>query len=107
MPFLKKLKRSVNYKDQLHLIDVIQNNLEQVVTTYGRSNKLSSICQKLTPAELQVASMVRQGLPTKLIATTLQLSSGTIGIHRKNIRKKLGLNGGNDSLYGFLSTLDE
>ncbi len=107
IPFLKKLKKSVNYKDQLHLIDIIQNNLEQVVTTYGRSNKLSNICQKLTPAEIQVASMVRQGLSTKMIATTLQLSSGTIGIHRKNIRKKLGLNGGTDSLYSFLSTLDE
>ena len=107
MPFLKKLKKNVNYKDQLHLIDVIQNNLEQVVTTYGRNNKLSNICQKLTPAEIQVASMVRQGLSTKMIATTLQLSSGTIGIHRKNIRKKLGLNGGTDSLCSFLSTLDE
>jgi len=107
MPFLKKLKKNVNYKDQLDLIDIIQNNLEQVVATYGRNNKLSSVCQKLTPAELQVASMVRQGLSTKIIATTLQLSSGTIGIHRKNIRKKLGLNGGTDSLYIFLSVLDE
>ncbi|MCX7068344.1 MAG: PAS domain S-box protein [Methylococcales bacterium] len=107
MPFLKKLKKNALTRDQAHLIDIIQNNLEQVVISYGRNNKLSSIYQKLTPTEIQVASMIRQGLSTKLIATTLQLSAGTVGIHRKNIRRKLALNGCNDSLYSYLAALDE
>jgi PAS domain S-box-containing protein len=107
LPFLKKLKRQVSHKDQVHLIDVVQNNLQQLVTSYGRDTRLSCIYQKLTPSEIQVASMIRQGLSTKMIAMTLQISTGTIAIHRKHIRKKLGLNGCDDNLYSYLLSLDE
>lgn len=106
-PFLAKLRKQIFHKDHVYLLDVIQNNLHQLVLSYGRDSRLSSIYQKLTPSEIQVSSMIRQGLSTKTIAATLQLSPGTIGIHRKHIRKKLGLNGSNDSLYGYLLTLDE
>ncbi|MFI3190963.1 hypothetical protein BCS42_13005 [Crenothrix sp. D3] len=106
-PFLAKLRKQIFHKDHVYLLDVIQSNLHQLVLSYGRDSRLASIYQKLTPAEIQVSSMIRQGLSTKTIAATLQLSPGTIGIHRKHIRKKLGLNGSNDSLYGYLLSLDE
>jgi DNA-binding CsgD family transcriptional regulator len=51
--------------------------------------------------------MVRQGLSTKLIATTLNLSTGTIGIHRKHIRKKLELDSKEINLYSYLTSLIE
>lgn len=45
----------------------------------------------LTPAELRVATLIRQGKRTKNIAAQLHLSAETVSWHRKNIRKKLGL----------------
>lgn len=106
-PFLKKLKATSNNINQARLLDIVEANLQQLVSYYGRDNSLSSIYQKLTPTEVQIASLVRQGLSSKLIASTLNLSSGTIGIHRKHIRKKLGLNGSDDNLYSYLSSLAE
>jgi PAS domain S-box-containing protein len=105
LPFLKRLKIAHTNRNQARLLDIIEANLLRLVTCYGRDNSLSSIYQKLTPSEVQVASLIRQGLSTKLIAATLHLSTGTVCIHRKHIRKKLGLIGSDDNLYGYLLSL--
>jgi|GEM_PF-2469114 PAS domain S-box-containing protein len=105
LPFLKRLKGASTDRNQTRLITILETNLEQLVKFYGRDTSLSSVYQKLTPAEIQVASMVRQGLSTKLIATTLNLSAGTIGIHRKHIRKKLDLDSKEINLYSYLTSL--
>ncbi len=107
LPFLKRLKVASTNRNQARLLDIIEANLLRLVSCYGRDNSLSSIYQKLTPSEVQVASLIRQGLSTKLIATTLHLSTGTVCIHRKHIRKKLGLIGSDDNLYGYLLSLAE
>ncbi len=48
---------------------------------------------QLSIAELRVALLVRQGLATKEIARRLSVSPETIKVHRKHIRKKLGICG--------------
>lgn len=107
LPFLKRLKSSSHDRNQLRLVNILESNLQQLVKFYGRETSLSSVYQKLTPAEIQIASMVRQGLSTKLIATTLNLSIGTIGIHRKHIRRKLELDSKEINLYSYLTSLIE
>jgi PAS domain S-box-containing protein len=106
-PFLQKLKAASRDKTQSRLLAILEKNLQQLVSNYGRDNSLSSIYQKLTPSEIQVASMVRQGLSTKLIASTLNISTGTVSIHRKHIRKKLALNQQDDNLFSYLASLSE
>jgi DNA-binding CsgD family transcriptional regulator len=79
--------------------------LQRLITSYGSASSLSSVYKSLTPKEIQVASMVREGASTKAIAATLSLSPETISIHRKNIRSKLGLNSKSDNLRSYLITL--
>jgi PAS domain S-box-containing protein len=107
LPFLKRLKSASKDKNQARLIHIVEDNLHQLVKFYGRDTSLSSVYQRLTPAEIQIASMVRQGLSTKLIATVLCLSPGTVGIHRKHIRKKLDLDCKEINLYSYLTSLSE
>lgn len=107
LPFLKRLKKANSDGNQSRLIDVLETNLQHLVQFYGRDTSLASVYQRLTPTEIQVASMIRQGLSTKLIAATLNLSQGTISIHRKHIRKKLDLDSKEINLYGYMMSLTE
>jgi PAS domain S-box-containing protein len=106
LPFLKRLKSASNGRLQsTQLISILETNLSQLVGTYGRESGLSATHTKLTPVESQVASMIRQGLSTKAIATTLNISQGTVSIHRKHIRKKLGLDSKTSNLHSHLKAL--
>lgn len=108
LPLLKKLKAvSAGRLQTIRLIKLIEDNLELLVKTYGRAGNLSAVFQKLTPIETQVAAMIRQGQPTKVIAAGLNIAPGTVSIHRKHIRKKLGLDGKKDNLHSYLMSLTE
>jgi len=106
LPFLKKLKNASAGREQSsHLLNVLEMNLIDLVNAYGNKDAVSAGFKQLTPLEVQVASMVRQGLPTKVIAKTLNISDGTVSIHRNHIRKKLGLNKKTDNLQMHLKSL--
>ncbi|MRR14566.1 LuxR family transcriptional regulator [archaeon] len=45
----------------------------------------------LTPKEMQIAEMIRQGKNSKDIAEMLGTSVATVNTHRNNIRKKLNM----------------
>ncbi len=52
----------------------------------------------LTPSETVVCSYIIRGLSTKEISDELFISTDTVNTHRKNIRRKLGLSGRNESI---------
>ncbi len=107
MPFLQRLKLSSRDPKQVRLLSALDANMQRLISTYGCATSISSAYKNLTPKEIQVASMVREGASTKVIASTLSLSPETISIHRKNIRKKLGLDSKSDNLRSHLITLDK
>jgi DNA-binding CsgD family transcriptional regulator len=45
----------------------------------------------ITPRELQVANLVKEGKTSKEIAEFLHTTERTVVAHRANLRKKLGL----------------
>ena len=104
-PFLLKLKKSVRDRKQIRLLGVIENNLQHLASAYGNTNAYTLLSWQLTPVEIQVASMIKQGLSTKDIATALSLSPETISVHRKHIRKKLGLSSKTANLRSHLTSL--
>ncbi|MDO8813415.1 MAG: response regulator [Gallionella sp.] len=104
-PFLLKLKKSVRDCKQIRLLGVLENNLQQLASSYGNTNTYTLLSWQLTPVEIQVASMIKQGLSTKDIATALSISPETINVHRKHIRKKLGLSSKASNLRSHLTSL--
>ena len=102
-PFLQKLKSSLTKRDQQNLMDIVESNLKEFLQPF--SQKLSNPMVNLTPTEIQIASMVKQGLSNKEIAQTLNSSIRTITNHRQHIRIKLGLKNKKINLRSFLSTL--
>ncbi len=88
-PYMEKLKKTGLDKRQKAFLDILESNLNDIISPFSRGLYFSHL--NLTPAEMQVATLIRQGRTTKEIASVLNLSSRTIETHRKNIRKKLGL----------------
>ena len=88
-PYLAKLKNSRLDERQQAYISILYSNINDIISPFSR--KLSSRFLNLTPAEIEVATLVKYGKSTKEIAAVLNLSAKTIDVHRKNIRKKLGL----------------
>lgn len=108
LPFLRQLKAAEQTPTQKHLLASLESNLTQLMQSYGQASSLAALYRKLTPVEIQVASLVRQGLPTKVIAATLNISPGTVASHRKGIRKKLGLIGNkSNNLQTYLQSLPD
>ena len=88
-PYLEKLKKSRLTDRQKSLLEILASNLSDIVSPFARNVSDSFI--KLTPTELQVANLIRQGQTTKEIAGLLNLSPKTIEFHRENIRTKIGI----------------
>ena len=87
MPFLERLKKSRLDSKQKAYINIIESNLNEIVAPLVR--KFSKINLKLTPTEIQVTNLVKQGKTTKEIAEFMNLATSTIDTHRNKIRKKL------------------
>jgi DNA-binding CsgD family transcriptional regulator/predicted hydrocarbon binding protein len=105
MPFLKQLEESGLNKGQQILLDRLQINMNQV--TSPLIGKLSSKYLNLTPMEIKVATLVKDGAVNKEIAQVLNVSLNTITSHRYKIRTKLGLRNKNINLHTYLLSLEE
>ena len=85
-PLLETMKSSANSLDKKY-VDLVINSLKDLSEPFLKSNvRLSS---HLTPKELQICNMIKNGLSVKEIAQILHLSPRTIDKHRENIRGKL------------------
>ncbi len=103
LPYLEKLKTKVLGDKQKAYVEIISSNLNDIVSPLIRS--LSTKLIKLSPTEIQVINLIKQGKTTKEIAKTMNLATSTIDFHRNNIRKKLGIKNKKINLAAYLSSL--
>jgi PAS domain S-box-containing protein len=89
LPYVRRLKNSRLDAEQAAYLGILQSNLEDIVSPFA--TRLSSSYLRLTPAEIEVANLIKEARDTKTIAELLNISPRTVDSHRQNIRKKLGL----------------
>ena len=89
MPFLQKLKTSSSIDKQEMYANIIEANLTNITSPF--TNQLSDSYKTLTPKEIQIAAMIKDGKSSKEVAEIMGVSIGTVVTHRNNIRKKLKL----------------
>jgi PAS domain S-box-containing protein len=88
-PYLDNLKQTRLSDRQTSLLNIILANLNEIVSPFAHI--ITNGFNKLTPKELQIADLVKQGKTTKEIAEIMSASARTIEFHRSNIRTKFGL----------------
>jgi DNA-binding CsgD family transcriptional regulator len=96
IPYIEKLKNGGLDAREKFLVNILESNLKDVLSPFLR--RLSSKHLKLTPTEIKISNLVRQGKTTKEIADFLNLSGKTIDSHRRNIRRKLGIRNKKETL---------
>jgi len=104
LPYLEKLSRTRLEPDQRTYLQIALANLSEIASPLAA--RLSSLAGRLTPAELEVADLLRHGKTTLEMAELLRVSPATVAFHRRNIRAKLGLVNQKINLKAYLRSLD-
>ena len=103
LPYLAKLKTNRQASDDLIYLNILESNLREIVSPFSVS--LSSASLGLTPKEMLIADLVKDGKQDKEISEILNISPDTVKVHRKNVRKKLGIAGNRTNLRAHLMAM--
>ncbi len=102
-PYLENLKHLQLNEQQAAQINIIEENLKNIVSPF--LHNLTSSYLELTPREIQIANLVKEGKTTKEITDILNISATAVDFHRKNLRAKFGIKNKTTNLMAFLSSL--
>ena len=100
LPLLTTLDAQLS-QPQRSLLQTAVANLKDLLSPFVK--RLDEELAVLTPTELRICSLIRQGLSVKEIAAAEQTSPATISTHRRSIRRKIGLAHSKMNLATFLN----
>jgi DNA-binding CsgD family transcriptional regulator len=89
VPYFEKIKKTKLDDRQEAFLSIIESNLNEIISPFTRKMSLKYL--NLTPTEIRIANLIKHGNPTKKIAELMNISPRTVETHRKNIRRKIGL----------------
>jgi len=101
MPILRALALQLD-PARVKYVELLQNNLEEITSPFV--NKLSLSYHSMTPTEIAICNMIRNGMRTKEIAEMRGISEATINRHREKIRRKLKITNQDVNLATFLQS---
>ena len=103
LPYVEKLKNARLKPKEKTLVEIIETHLNDVISPLLQSFVNAKIL--LTPQEMQVAALVKDGKTSKEIANILNVAETTVNFHRKNLRRKFGLTHKQSNLRSYLMSI--
>jgi PAS domain S-box-containing protein len=103
IPYVEKMKITSLDAEQKVCLETLEMHLNDIISPFV--NKITAKFINLTPKEIQVASLIKDGKTTKEIAALLNISPGSVDLHRNHIRNKLGISNQNVNLHSYLLSL--
>ena len=101
MPILHALAQQLS-PAQSNYVDILQTNLEDITSPF--ISQLSHSYHSMTPTEIAICNLIRNGMSTKEIADIRCVSEATIHRHREKIRRKLNIVNRDVNLATFLQS---
>jgi len=102
-PYIKKLHQSKLNWDQSTLLEILESNLEDIVSPFSYRLTLEHL--DITRREFDIANLVRQGKRNLEIAEFLGITRRTVETHRRNLRVKLGIDNQKINLRAYLMAM--
>ena len=99
MPIVYELELEVTGRQRSY-ITLLRQTLQDIASPLF--HEMARVHLELTPVEIAVCTMIRNGLSTKEIAQLRRISTATVRRHRENIRRKLGLTNSKTNLVTYL-----
>lgn len=102
MPIVESLRKAKDMEKIQADLDLLTANLQ--ILTCGLVGDMN-LMAALTPTELHVVTMIKNGLTSQEIADKLFISLHTAKTHRRNIRKKLNITNSHINLASYLQSI--
>ena len=103
LPYVEEMKRMNLNKQQAALLGIVEQHLNDIISPFLKN--LSAAYLDLTPREIQIANLVREGKTTKEMTECLHISAAAVDFHRKNLRAKFGIKNSTTNLRSYLLSL--
>jgi len=102
-PLINQLRTNKS-SEEMKCLSLLEGTLKEITSPFGKvvSNKML----KLTPKEIEICNMIKNGLSSKDIGNLLFISASTVERHRNNIRKKLNLTREKINLVTYLNNIE-
>jgi len=105
LPYVEKLKNPRLKPRDRTLVDIIDTHLQDIISPLLQ--RFANAKMLLTPQEMQIAALVKDGKTSKEIADVLNVSETTVNFHRKNLRVKFGLRNKRTNLRSYLMSISQ
>ena len=103
-PFIEEIINTGLNDRQKSLLNIIKSNIHEITSPMTQRLSIENI--GLTCAEIKIANLIKQGLTSKEISKILNISLKTVETHRKNIRKKIGIDRKKTNLRSYLLSIE-
>jgi DNA-binding CsgD family transcriptional regulator len=101
MPIVQALPRDLP-ANKVKYVEMLKTNLNEITSPF--ISNLSLSYHSMTPTEIAICNMIRNGARTKEIAEMRGISEATVNRHREKIRRKLKITNQDINLATFLES---
>ncbi len=88
-PLIEAMRPETSTSELIVGLERLNEQIDELLGAFAP--QLDSLRYNLTPRQLRVARLIRDGFSTQQIAARLRISPRTVTTHRTQIRKKLGI----------------
>lgn len=89
VPSIENLKRLTLNDEQMMQVQVLEKQLEEITSPLFLDQTITM--RDLTPRQIQIAALIKEGMTSKEISKMLRISKASVDFHRTNLRSKLGI----------------